>query len=159
MPSISLTNCILGCDLPASYPSTGQNLELSGVRTSSSKYKTLPSSSSPNSNLVSAIIIPLSTQSAHFLYTAVLTPSPSELTLHLFRPGYAFSKTSTLLLWGCSHRDRLTYLYWVYKPAQEASNSLSPSVVWFRKPHQSSGSWPIHCLLYSNRCTLKRQHI
>ena len=52
---------------PGLYPSSGQNLELSGVSISSPR-TTLPFSSRPNSNLVSAMIIPLeSAYSAHFL--------------------------------------------------------------------------------------------
>ena len=42
---------------PIYTPSTGQNLELSGVSISSAR-TTFPSSSRPNSNFVSAMIIP-----------------------------------------------------------------------------------------------------
>ena len=67
--SQSRANCLSkdGCPCPGSYPSAGQNLELSGVSISS-PITILPSSSRPNSNLVSAMMIPLlSAYSAHFL--------------------------------------------------------------------------------------------
>ena len=62
--SQSLKNCLskLGCGLPASYPSKGQYLDESGVRTSSIKISWGEDESvgvtSPNSNLVSARIRP-----------------------------------------------------------------------------------------------------
>jgi hypothetical protein len=62
--SQSLKNCLskLGCGFPASYPSRGQYLDESGVRTSSIKISWGKDESvggtSPNSNLVSARIRP-----------------------------------------------------------------------------------------------------
>ena len=57
--SQSLANCLSneGCECPGSYTSAGQKRELSGVSISSPT-TIFPFSSSPNSNFVSAIIIP-----------------------------------------------------------------------------------------------------
>ena len=55
----SLTNCLSndGTDLPTSYEDNGQNLDESGVNNSSTTVN-VPLSSIPNSNLVSARMIP-----------------------------------------------------------------------------------------------------
>ena len=95
--SQSRANCLSkdGCPCPGSYPSAGQKRELSGVNISSPS-TTLPSSSRPNSNLVSAMMIPLlSAYSAHFLYNAmVLSRSFSASSRPL--PGNYFSRWSML---------------------------------------------------------------
>ena len=67
--SQSRANCLSkdGWPCPGSYPSAGQKRELSGVSISS-PITMFPSLSRPNSNLVSAIMIPLlNAYSAHFL--------------------------------------------------------------------------------------------
>ena len=67
--SQSLTYCLSneGCPCPGLYPSSGQKRELSGVSISSAS-TTSPCSFKPNSNLVSAMMIPfVRAYSAHFL--------------------------------------------------------------------------------------------
>ena len=56
----SRSGCLskLGCDRPGLYPSSGQNRELSGVRTSSIRVIS-PHGLRPNSNFVSAMMMPL----------------------------------------------------------------------------------------------------
>ena len=72
-PGLLLTSLLqtvcqrMAVPFPASYPSNGQKRELSGVSISSPR-TTFPFSSRPNSNFVSAMMIPLlNAYSAHFL--------------------------------------------------------------------------------------------
>src|SRR5262249_29832410 len=86
----SRTYCLskLGCPLPGSYSSAGQKREESGVQTSSPSVS-VPSSSRPSSNFVSARMMPLARAcSAACLYSAIDTSrtrsvssrSPTSLT-------------------------------------------------------------------------------
>ena len=76
---------------PIYTPSAGQKRELSGVSISSPITR-LPFSSRPNSNLVSAMMIPLlNAYSAHFLYNAIVLSRSSSAYSRPF-PGKYFSR-------------------------------------------------------------------
>ncbi len=132
-----------------SYPSTGQNLELSGDQNLISKYNIALFVKS-NSNLVSAVYTSLERIICALLYTASVNSfafwaNSSPL------PGYAFSNFNALFVW-----DILIVIAYLRLCTRciiasgSFSEALNPSGSLIRKPHQSSGSWCPCCYVPSN---------